>query len=40
VTFHSPYAIYYPPQPDALVIIRVIHIARDVAALAERGDFA
>jgi toxin ParE1/3/4 len=40
VTFHSPYAIYYLPLPDALVIVRVIHGARDIAALAERGGFA
>ncbi len=40
VTFHSPYAIYYRPQPDALVIIRIIHGARDLTALAERGGFA
>ena len=40
VTFHSPYAIYYLPRPDALVIARVIHGARDMAALAERGGFA
>jgi toxin ParE1/3/4 len=39
VTFHSPYAIYYLPQPQAVVIVRVIHSARDVAALAERGAF-
>jgi toxin ParE1/3/4 len=39
VTFHIPYAIYYRPQPEALVIIRVIHGARDLAALAERGGF-
>jgi len=35
--FHNPYAIYYLPQTDAVVIIRVIHEARDVAAIAERG---
>jgi toxin ParE1/3/4 len=40
VTFRSPYAVYYLPQPDALVIVRVIHCARDVAVLAERGGFA
>ncbi len=40
VTFHSPYAIYYLPLPDALVIVRVIHGARDTAALAERSGFA
>jgi toxin ParE1/3/4 len=39
VTFHSPYAIYYLAQPDAVVIVRVIHGARDIAALAERGAF-
>jgi toxin ParE1/3/4 len=40
VTFHSPYAIYYLVLSDAVVIVRVIHGARDVAALAERGGFA
>ncbi len=40
VTFHNQYAIYYMPQPDALVIVRVIHGARDIAAVAERGGFA
>ena len=40
VTFHSPYAIYYLVRPEAIVIVRVIHGARDIAALAERGGFA
>jgi toxin ParE1/3/4 len=40
VTFHGRYAIYYAPRADELVIIRVLHGARDVAALAERGGFA
>ena len=39
VTFHSPYAIYYMPQPEAVVVIRMIHGARDISALAERGAF-
>jgi toxin ParE1/3/4 len=39
VTFHGAYAIYYKPLPDALVIVRVLHGARDVAALAEHGGF-
>ena len=39
VTFHRPYAIYYRPLADALVIIRVVHGARDIAELAERGGF-
>jgi toxin ParE1/3/4 len=39
VTFHARYAIYYRPLADAVVIIRVLHGARDVGALAERGRF-
>lgn len=37
VTFHSAYAIYYRALADAVVIVRVVHGARDIAALAERG---
>ena len=40
VTFHGPYAIYYTPGTDDLVIIRVLHGARDAAAIADRGGFA
>jgi toxin ParE1/3/4 len=40
VTFQNPYAIYYISQESAVVIVRVIHGARDIAALAERGGFA
>lgn len=40
VTFHNPYAIYYRPLADAIVIIRVLHGARDAEALARRGGFA
>ena len=40
VTFHSPYAIYYRPLADAVVIVRVLHGARDVAAIAGQGGFA
>jgi len=39
VTFHAPYAIYYMPLADAVVVVRVLHGARDAAALAERGGF-
>lgn len=39
VTFQNPYAIYYMPQDGAVVILRVIHGARDITALAERGGF-
>lgn len=40
VTFHAAYALYYRPLPDAVVIVRVLHGARDSVALAERGGFA
>jgi len=40
VTFHSPYAIYYRPLADAVIIVRVLHGARDVAAIADHGGFA
>jgi toxin ParE1/3/4 len=39
VTFHGAYAIYYRPSGDAIVIIRVLHGARDVAAIADGGRF-
>jgi toxin ParE1/3/4 len=39
VTFHGSYAIYYHPHPDAVVIVRVLHGARDVTAIAEHGGF-
>jgi len=39
VTIHGAYAIYYRPLPDAVVIVRVLHGARDAAAIAERGGF-
>jgi toxin ParE1/3/4 len=40
ITFHDRYAIYYRPFADAIVIIRVLHSARDAAALADQGGFA
>jgi toxin ParE1/3/4 len=39
VTFHRAYAIYYRSEPDVVIIVRVLHGARDVAAVAERGGF-
>ena len=39
VTFHDPYAIYYMPQPGVVVIVRVVHGARDIDALAAQGAF-
>jgi toxin ParE1/3/4 len=40
VTFCRPYAIYYIVEPDAVVIVRIIHGARDIRAIAEQGGFA
>jgi len=37
VTFHGAYAIYYQPRPSEIVIVRVLHGARDVAAIAGHG---
>ena len=39
VTFHHPYAIYYQVTEHELIIIRVLHGARDTAAIAEQGGF-
>jgi toxin ParE1/3/4 len=37
VTFHRNYAIYCQPRPTEIVISRVLHGARDVTAIAQRG---
>jgi plasmid stabilization system protein ParE len=39
VIFHGCYAIYYVPREDELVVVRVLHSARDVTAIAEHGGF-
>ena len=39
VTFHKSYAVYYMPLPDAVVIVRITHGARDIAAIAGQGGF-
>jgi toxin ParE1/3/4 len=39
VMFHHPYAIYYQVSGQTLTIVRVLHGARDAAALAEQGGF-
>jgi len=39
VIFHTPYAIYYLPANRELVIVRVLHGARDAAAIADQGGF-
>ena len=40
VTFAGNYAIYYVASATEIVIVRVLHGARDAAAIAERGGFA
>ena len=40
VTFYRNYAIYYLPRPEELIIVRVVHGARDIADIAERDGFA
>lgn len=39
VIFHNSYAIYYTATDTKVVIVRVIHGARDTSALAVRGGF-
>jgi toxin ParE1/3/4 len=39
VKFHGAYAIYYTPTASELIIVRVLHGARDAAAIADRGGF-
>jgi len=39
VVFNTPYAIYYLPSDRELVIVRVLHSARDADAIAEQGGF-
>ncbi len=38
--FEGNYAIYYVTSDTELVVVRVLHGARDAAAIAERGGFA
>jgi plasmid stabilization system protein ParE len=40
VTFHGAYAIYDQPTETEIVIVRVLHGARDAAAIADRSGFA
>jgi toxin ParE1/3/4 len=40
VLFHERYAIYYLPGEEEIVIVRVLHGARDIAAIAEEGGFS
>jgi plasmid stabilization system protein ParE len=40
VSFSGKYAIYYVHDERAVVVIRVLHGARDASGLAEHGGFA
>jgi len=40
VAFHGNYALYYAVQYPELIIVRVLHGARDAAAIAEKGGFS
>lgn len=39
VIFHGAYAIYYITLESELIILRVLHSARDTMAIAEQGGF-
>ena len=39
VTFNGNYAIYYACDETEVSIVRVLHGARDAAAIADRGGF-
>jgi toxin ParE1/3/4 len=39
VVFCERYAIYYVPRTEEVVVVRVLHGARDVEAIAEEGGF-
>ena len=38
--FEGNYAVYYLATDGELILVRVLHGARDAAAIAERGGFA
>lgn len=40
VLFKNPYAIYYLPCVDEIIVVRVLHGSRDVEAIADQGGFA
>ena len=39
VLFYQKYAIYYLPGAEEIIVVRVLHGARDIAAIAEEGGF-
>lgn len=40
VVIHQPYAIYYRPLSDAVVVLRIVHSACDISAITEGGGLA
>lgn len=40
VMFQGNYALYYTFNETEIIIVRVLHSARDTAAIAEHGGFA
>jgi len=40
VTVHRPYVIYYVVSPREVTIVRVLHGARDLDAIADKGGFS
>nr|WP_244594199.1 type II toxin-antitoxin system RelE/ParE family toxin [Rhodoblastus sphagnicola] len=40
VAFSGSYAIYYLPSDSEIIVVRVLHGARDLAALIEHGGFS
>jgi toxin ParE1/3/4 len=40
VMFEGKYAIYYTVSETEVTLVRVLHGARDAAAIAERGGFS
>ncbi len=40
VAFQKPYAIYYSSDTQSVTIIRVLHGARDLGAIADQGGFS
>jgi len=39
VTFYEGYAIYYQADEQAVILVRVLHGARDLTGLATQGGF-
>jgi toxin ParE1/3/4 len=40
VTFEGSYAVHYLATDTEVIVVRVLHGARDIAAIAGRGGFA